>query len=142
MQMVVKKKFKLLKIIFTFLIYNKTGGTSLEGMIELGWMSQSFVRLQLCSLQVIWVFGRLIQVVTCTVTNITSLIVYNIKERHIASLLCEERNIFEIFIIILVFFSFQIINRRTGSGNRCCYDHGGNLMYTNDTHSGSTPGKL
>jgi hypothetical protein len=37
--MVIKKKFKLLKIIFTFLIYNKTGGTSLEGMIELGWMS-------------------------------------------------------------------------------------------------------
>jgi hypothetical protein len=32
--------------------------------------------------------------------------------------------------------------RRTeyGSGNRCCYDKIGNLMYTNDTSSGSTPG--
>lgn len=27
-----------------------------------------------------------------------------------------------------------------GSGNRCCYDKIGNLMYTNDTSSGSTPG--
>ena len=30
-------------------------------------------------------------------------------------------------------------NSPTGSGNRCCYDKIGNLMYTNDTMSGSTP---
>ena len=34
-----------------------------------------------------------------------------------------------------------ITMRRTasGAGNRCCYDQAGNLMYTNDTMSGSTP---
>ena len=33
-----------------------------------------------------------------------------------------------------LFFSFS------GAGNRCCYDQNGNLMYTNDTKSGSRPG--
>ena len=33
----------------------------------------------------------------------------------------------------------NIISRPSGAGNRCCYDKMGNLMYTNDTMSGSTP---
>lgn len=35
---------------------------------------------------------------------------------------------------------YIIYFRPSGAGNRCCYDKNGNLMYTNDTNSGSTPG--
>lgn len=31
------------------------------------------------------------------------------------------------------------MNRVDGAGNRCCYGKDGNLLYTNDTISGSTP---
>ena len=29
--------------------------------------------------------------------------------------------------------------RKTGSGNQCCYDAGGNLKYSSDSFQGSTP---
>ena len=73
---------------------------------------------------------------------ITNWIVCNIKEPHIALLLCEERNWIKYLNLIPWQFIYLLFLRQSGSGNRCCYDKVGNLMYTNDTHSGSTPGNL
>ena len=54
------------------------------------------------------------------------------------------RQIFSTFLcmqlmLIRCELSLCLLNRQDGSGNQCCYEQDGNLLYAADTYQGSTP---
>ena len=54
-------------------------------------------------------------------------------ETNLSTFLCMQ------LMLIRCELSLCLLNRQDGSGNQCCYEQDGNLLYAADTYQGSTP---